>query len=135
MRVVEVVSPTRLEAGHVYIGRGDADVIVTRRATGLMAMSAPAEADYPWHPNTNRLVDSALRHVDPPHLIGVLMTGMGNDGAESMARLHQAGGTTIAEAKDTAVVWGMPGELVAANGADWVLPVSGIAACLRKLVP
>jgi len=135
VRVVEVVRPTRLEAGHVYIGRGDADVIVTRRAAGLMAMSAPAEADYPWHPNTNRLVDSALRHVDPPQLIGVLMTGMGNDGAAAMARLHEAGGTTIAEAKDTAVVWGMPGELVAAGGADWTEPVHAIAARLQELTP
>ena len=135
LHVVEVVRPTRLEAGHAYIGRGDADVIVTRRSAGLMAMSAPAEADYPWHPSTNRLVDSALRHVDPAQLIGVLMTGMGNDGAAAMARLHEAGGTTIAESKDTAVVWGMPGELVAAGGADWTEPVHTIAARLQELTP
>ena len=77
-----------------------------------MAMSAPAEADYPWHPSTDRLVTSAMEHVAPQQLIGVLMTGMGNDGAEAMASLHEAGGTTIAEAEETAVVWGMPGELV-----------------------
>lgn len=135
LHVVEVVRPTQLEAGHVYIGRGDADLIVTRRAAGLMAMSAPAEADYPWHPSTNRLVDSALRHVAPQQLIGVLMTGMGNDGAAAMGRLHEAGGTTIAESKDTAVVWGMPGELVAAGGADWTEPVHAIAARLQELTP
>ena len=135
VRVVEVVRPTRLEAGHVYIGRGDADVIVTRRSPGLMAMSAPAEADYPWHPSTNRLVDSALKHVAAEQLIGVLMTGMGNDGAAAMARLSEAGGTTIAESKDTAVVWGMPGELVAAGGADWTEPVHAIAARLQELTP
>lgn len=135
VHVVEVVRPTQLEAAHVYIGRGDADLIVTRRAAGLMAMSAPADAGYPWHPSTNRLVDSAMRHVAPEQLIGVLMTGMGNDGAAAMARLHEAGGTTIAEAKDTAVVWGMPGELVAAGGADWTEPVHTIAARLQELTP
>ena len=135
VRVVEVSRPTRLEASHVYIGRGDADLIVTRRGAGLMAMSAPSDADYPWHPSTNRLVDSALRHVAPQQLIGVLMTGMGNDGAAAMTRLHEAGGTTIAEAKDTAVVWGMPGELVAAGGADWTEPVHTIAARLQELTP
>ena len=135
VNVVEVVRPTKLEAGTVYIGRGDADLIVTRRGGGLVAMSAPAEADYPWHPNTNRLVASALRYVVPTQLIGVLMTGMGNDGAAEMARLHQLGGTTIAESKDTAVVWGMPGELVAAGGADWTEPVQKIAARLQELTP
>ena len=135
VRVVEVLRPTALEAGHVYIGRGDADLIVTRRSAALFAMSAPAEADYPWHPNTNRLVESALKHVAPTQLIGVLMTGMGNDGAAAMARLHELGGTTIAESKDTAVVWGMPGELVAADGADWTEPVHKIAARLQELTP
>jgi len=135
VNVVEVVRPTRLEPGYVYIARGDADIIVTRRSTGLMAMSAPAESHYPWHPNTNRLVDSAMRHVDPEQLIGVLMTGMGDDGAAAMTRLHEAGGTTIAESKDTAVIWGMPGELVGAGGADWTEPVHAIAARLQELTP
>ena len=80
-------------------------------------MPAPAKADYPWHPSTDRLVRSAMEHVPASQLIGVLMTGMGNDGAEAMAELHRGGGHTIAEAEETAVVWGMPGELVRADGA------------------
>ena len=44
-------------------------------------------------------------------------------------------GDTIAEAEETAVVWGMPGELVKAGGADWVLPLPEIAERLQKLVP
>ena len=135
LRVVEVLRPTVLEPGSVYIGRGDADLIVTRRSAGLVAMSAPAERDYPWHPSTNRLVESALSHVVAAQLIGVLMTGMGNDGAAAMARLRELGGATIAESKDTAVVWGMPGELVAAGGADWTEPVHKIAARLLELAP
>ena len=98
-------------------------------------MSAPAGADYPWHPSTNRLVSSALKHVLPTQLIGVLMTGMGNDGAAEMTRLRELGGMTIAEAEETAVVWGMPGELVAAGGADWTEPVNKIAARLQELTP
>ena len=42
---------------------------------------------------------------------------------------------TIAESKETAVVWGMPGELVAAKGADWVVPLPAIAECLSRLMP
>ncbi|MET0409338.1 MAG: chemotaxis protein CheB, partial [Hyphomicrobium sp.] len=88
-----------------------------------------------WHPSTDRLVRSALNHVDAGQLVGVLMTGMGDDGAQAMTVLNSNGGRTIAEAEETAVVWGMPGELVKAGGADFVLPLPDIAAQLRKLVP
>lgn len=134
LTIQEVRDPIALKPGHAYIGRGDADVIISRRGAGLVAMAAPAQADYPWHPSTDRLVRTALNHMAPSQLIGVLMTGMGNDGAEAMALIHSGGGRTIAEAEETAVVWGMPGELVRANGADFVIPLHKIAAELKKLV-
>jgi two-component system chemotaxis response regulator CheB len=56
INVTEVIGPTVLEAGCAYIGRGNADLIVSRRSTGMVAMLAPAQADYPWHPSTDRLV-------------------------------------------------------------------------------
>ena len=80
-------------------------------------------------------MESAIAHVPPSLLIGVLMTGMGDDGAASMTRLRALGGRTIAEAEETAVVWGMPGKLVEAGGATWVLPLPDIAGQLRKLAP
>jgi two-component system chemotaxis response regulator CheB len=132
--VQEVVKPTALKAGGVYIGRGDADLIVTRRHAGLVALAAPPLAGYPWSPSTDRLVRTAMACLPPFRLVGVLMTGMGNDGAEAMAQLRASGGATIAEAEETAVVWGMPGELVKAGGADWIEPLPKIAARLRSLV-
>ena len=133
--VVEVTRPMLLEPGRAYIGRGDADLIVARRAGGLAAMSAPGLAGYPWRPSADRLVRTAMEHLAPSQLIGILMTGMGNDGAHVMTLLHSLGGKTIAEAEETAVVWGMPGELARAGGADWVLPVHKIAEQLRQLAP
>jgi two-component system chemotaxis response regulator CheB len=135
LTVSEVVAPTLLKPGNVYIGRGDADVIIARRAAGLVAMSAPSHKDYPWHPSTDRLVRSAMDLVPPGQLIGVLMTGMGYDGAAAMTDLHALGGKAIAEAEESAVVWGMPGELVKLGGADWIEPLSGIASRLRSLTP
>ena len=108
--------------------------MVSRRAGGLVAMAAPPLA-YPWHPSTDRLVRSALEHLPASQLIGVLMTGMGDDGAAAMTDLHARGGVAIAEAEETAVVWGMPGELVKAGGADWIEPLPGIAARLQQLTP
>jgi two-component system chemotaxis response regulator CheB len=134
LAVREVREPVSLTPGHVYIGRGDADIIVSRRGGELLAMSAPAQPDYPWHPSTDRLVRSALNHMAANQLVCVLMTGMGNDGAEAMALVHMQGGSTIAEAEETAVVWGMPGELVRAAGADFIVPLPKIAAQLMRLV-
>ena len=133
--VVEVRRPTPLERGCAYIGRGDADIVIARRAGGLIAMAAPARADYPWHPSTDRLVRSALQNVEADRLIGILMTGMGYDGAEAMKELRDRGGRTIAEAEETAVVWGMPGELVRRGGANWVEPLPKIFERLLELKP
>jgi two-component system chemotaxis response regulator CheB len=135
LTVVEVLRTIQLEAGCVYIGKGDADLVVDRRSSGLVGLPVRSTAGYPWHPSTDRLVRSAMEHVAARQMVGILMTGMGYDGATAMAALHAEGGRTIAEAEETAVVWGMPGELVAAGGADWVLPLPEIAAWLQKLAP
>ncbi|MDB5571155.1 MAG: chemotaxis-specific protein-glutamate methyltransferase CheB, partial [Hyphomicrobiales bacterium] len=135
LRVVEVTEPTMLEAGCVYIGRGDGDVIVSRRPGGRIALPTPQRPGYPWRPSVDRLVRSAMEHAPASQLVGVLMTGMGNDGALAMAELRAQGGRTIAEAEETAVVWGMPGELVRAGGASVVAPLPDIAASLESMVP
>lgn len=135
LTVQEVHGPVPLRPGIAFIGRGDADLIVSRRGAGLVAMAAPSQPGYPWHPSTDRLVKTALNYMAPSQLVGVLMTGMGDDGAEAMAHLHAQGGRVIAESEETAVVWGMPGELVKLNGADYVVPLPDIAETLLKLVP
>ncbi len=130
LHVVEAGQPVPIAAGHVYIGRGDADIIVGARPAGPVVMAAPSDPGHRWHPSVDRLVSTALDHIGAPHLVGVLMTGMGNDGATAMTCLRQGGGRTIAEAQETAVVWGMPGELVRAGGAERVARLEDIAGVL-----
>jgi two-component system chemotaxis response regulator CheB len=132
--VVEVNQPMRLKAGTIYIGKGDADMMVAPRPAGIIAMPMPANAGYLWHPSVERMVASALEHLDASQLIGVMMTGMGNDGAEAMKRLRMSGGRTIAEAQSSATVWGMPGELVRNGGAETVRPLEDIAATMIHMV-
>jgi two-component system chemotaxis response regulator CheB len=134
LNVVEVRRPMPLRQGTIYIGRGDADMVVATRPAGLIAMPVPARRDYLWHPSVERMVVSALEHCEATHLMGVLMTGMGNDGVHAMTRLREQGGRTIAEAESTAVVWGMPGELVKSGGAEFMRPVDEIAAAIMDLV-
>lgn len=134
LSVSEVTGPTPLLAGGVYIARGGTDMVIGLRGGKLIANAAPMRDDYPWHPSVDRLVRTAMQHVPPAQLLGILLTGMGSDGAAAMAELRTAGGYTIAEAKDTAVVWGMPGELVSLGGAVDTLPVDEIPRRLAELL-
>jgi two-component system chemotaxis response regulator CheB len=130
--VIEVVQPTPLRAGFVYIGRGDADLTIGVRGNNLMALPMPSSQKYHWHPSVERMVTSAMEHLHPEQLLGVMLTGMGDDGAAAMTELRSRGGRTIAESEDTAVVWGMPGELVRLGGASLILPLQNIAEQLRR---
>nr|WP_263282663.1 chemotaxis-specific protein-glutamate methyltransferase CheB [Sphingomonas nostoxanthinifaciens] len=128
--VEEVSKTVLLQPGRAYIGRGGADLIIARRRGGLVALAAPEASEFAWHPSVDRLVESAMSQVAPERIIGVLMTGMGSDGAKAMTKLHEDGGFTIAEARETAVIWGMPGSLVELGGAARVAPLPEIAADL-----
>ena len=127
LTVSEVTRPVALAPGQVYVGKGDADIIVTLRSDKVVVAPVPSSPEHRWHPSVDRLVSTALHHLGGKRLIGVMMTGMGDDGAAAMTRLRREGGRTIAEAEETAVVWGMPGELVRMGGAEVVAPLGSIA--------
>lgn len=132
LNVVEVAAPTPITSGTVYIAKGDTDMVLRRQRGMLVATAAPVAVTFRWHPSVDRLVRSAMDVLSADRLIGVLMTGMGNDGAASMTELRRLGGRTIAEAEESAIVWGMPGELVKAGGADVIAPLERIAASLME---
>jgi two-component system chemotaxis response regulator CheB len=116
-----------LEPGHAYIGKGGTDMVVVERLGRIAVQPRPETPGHPWHPSVDVLVDSAMKLVPPERLVAVQLTGMGNDGARAMAQLKQRGGRTIAESQETAVVFGMPQELIELGGASLVLPCQDIA--------
>lgn len=126
LRVLEVDGPIPVESGHIYVARGERDMRISRRGARLLAMPVPPDPIYPWHPSVDALMESVIALYAPSRVIGVLLTGMGRDGAAAMTRLHRMGGQTIAESAESAVVFGMPGELVAMGGATCTLPVARI---------
>ncbi len=97
LNVVEVNGLMPLKRGRIYIGQGNADVIVESRLGRPILKSVAEDTQYLWHPSVERLVRSAMRAVDPRSIVGVELTGMGNDGADAMTALKKAGGRTIAE--------------------------------------
>jgi two-component system chemotaxis response regulator CheB len=64
--------------------------------------------------------------------VGVIMTGMGDDGADGMVELRQAGAHTIAQDESTCVVFGMPKEAIERGGVDEILPLPRIAGAVLK---
>ena len=131
LRVSEVNTTLPVEGGRIYIGQGGTDLVVVERLGRIAAQPRPETAGHPWHPSVDVMVDSALALLPPQQLVGVQLTGMGNDGAAAMTRLKQRGGRTIAESEETAVVFGMPNELIELGGASLVLPCHGIARQLQ----
>jgi len=131
LRVVEAASALALEAGKIYIGRGGADTMLASRAGRLTVLAAPENAKYLWHPSVELLGRSALEHYEAKRITAVLLTGMGYDGSDAFAEIKKRGGRTIAESEESAVVYGMPAELVRKGGASLVLPAERIATQLN----
>lgn len=129
--VVEASHPMPLEPGTIYIGKGGADMVIARRAGKLMVLAKPEDSTFLWHPSVELMGRSVLEHFDPSRVVAVMLTGMGYDGAEAFSEIRRRGGRTIAESKETAVVFGMPAELIARDGASLVLPAQDIAAQLN----
>jgi two-component system chemotaxis response regulator CheB len=128
LNVKELDRMEQLEPGTVYVARGGTDMVVAERLGKLVALSKPESDKYLWHPSVDVLVESAMAHVPAERLLGIQLTGMGYDGAEAMAALKKRGGRTIAESEETAVVFGMPKELIDRGGATLVLPSNKVAA-------
>jgi two-component system chemotaxis response regulator CheB len=128
LTVTEASRTLPVEAGKVYIGRGGADMLLTSRAGKLNVLPAPENPNYHWHPSVELLGRAVLQHCDPKRVTAVLLTGMGNDGSDAFTEIKKRGGRTIAESEESAVVYGMPAELVSKGGASLILAVEEVAA-------
>jgi two-component system chemotaxis response regulator CheB len=134
MPVVEASRPTTLEPGTIYIAKGGADMQVVLRGGKPTVVSSPENPEFLWHPSVELLGRTALEHFDATHILGVMLTGMGNDGSESFANIKKRGGRTIAESEDSAVVFGMPAELIKKGGATVTLHADKIARQINSWI-
>ncbi len=104
LNVTEINRAIALEAGQVYVCKGDRDCVLSWRNHTLVAMPTPAEARYTWHPSIAKLTASATRACGGENLLCVMMTGMGNDGAQEMAAVHGQGGRVLGQSPASCVV-------------------------------
>lgn len=127
MDVVEVVDTMQLSPGVCHVAAGGADLIFSKRRSSFIVSSVPADARFPFHPSVDRMVRSAAQCVPLRRLRSVLLTGIGQDGAESMAELAAQDVPTIAESAETCIVHGMPARLAERAPTALILPLGRIA--------
>ncbi|MBO4705875.1 MAG: chemotaxis response regulator protein-glutamate methylesterase [Spirochaetaceae bacterium] len=112
--------------GKVLIAPGNKHTLLKRSGARYYVEVKDGPLVSRHRPSVDVLFRSAA-HYAGKNAVGVIMTGMGDDGAKGMLEMHEAGAYTIAQDKETSVVFGMPAEAIKAGAVDCILPLSGIA--------
>jgi len=132
MTVCEAEDGMRIKPGHAYIAPGDRHLGVGRSGLEWVCQVHDGKSVNRHRPSVDVLFLTAAKHVGK-NGIGVLLTGMGDDGARGLKALHDAGAQTMVQDEATSVVWGMPGSAVRLGASDQVLPLGDIPQALLSL--
>lgn len=117
--VKEAQGGERVLPGHAYIAPGDKHLLLVRSGANYMTELSDAPPVNRHKPSVDVLFDSAALNAGK-NAIGVILTGMGKDGATGMAKMKSAGAYNFAQNEESCVVYGMPKEAVAHGGVDEV---------------
>jgi two-component system chemotaxis response regulator CheB len=126
IRVAEASDGERVLPGHAYIAPGGMHLSVERSGANYIARVRDGEAVNRHKPSVEVLFQSAARVVGP-NALGVMLTGMGADGARAMKEMRDAGSWNVAQDEASCVVFGMPREAIAHGATHEVLPLAQIA--------
>jgi two-component system chemotaxis response regulator CheB len=118
--------------GQVLIAPGNKHTLLKRSGARYYVEVKDGPLVSRHRPSVDVLFRSAARYAGR-NAIGVIMTGMGDDGARGMLEMKQAGSINVAQDESTCIVYGMPAEAVRLGGVDRVLPLGGIAAEILRL--
>ena len=126
IRVAEAQDGERILPGHAYIAPGGLHLSVERSGANYIARVQDGEPVNRHKPSVEVLFKSAARVVGP-NAIGIMLTGMGADGAKAMREMRDAGAYNMAQDEASCVVFGMPREAINAGAVQEVLPLKQIA--------
>lgn len=125
-KVVAADSDMYLQSGHIYVAPGNCRHLVVRGGERLKSKLLPLPPETGHRPSVDMLFNSVAEAV-PGGAIGILLTGMGEDGARGLLAMRQTGCTTIAQDRDTSTVYGMPRVAAELGAAEHVLPIDAVA--------
>ena len=132
-RVEEASGSHRLEAGQAWICPGGHCIEVVPAGSDVSICVRPPTGDDRYIPSVDALFATAAKTL-AERAIGVVLTGMGEDGAQGSTALKEAGGTVFAEAPETAVIYGMPAAAVRTGAVQRSLPLRDLADHLATLM-
>jgi len=132
MTVCEAQNGQVILPGHVYIAPGDQHLLLVRDGARYVCKLDDGPPVNRHKPSVDVLFRSVAQQAGR-NAIGVILTGMGKDGAVGLKEMREAGSPTVAQDEATSVVWGMPGEAVAIGAAAETLPLGQVAARLCAL--
>ncbi len=124
--VKEAVHGCKLEPGSIWIAPGDYHMVVGKAETGLQLNIHQGPPENSCRPSVDPLFRSAVECFGS-HVLGVIMTGMGQDGLQGARCIHDAGGQVIVQDEASSVVWSMPKGVVEEGIADAVVPLDQLA--------
>jgi two-component system, chemotaxis family, protein-glutamate methylesterase/glutaminase len=133
LSVCEPTDGQLIMAGHVYIAPGGRHLLVERDGARYRCRINDGPPVNRHCPSVDVLFRSVAQQVGPS-AVGVILTGMGDDGARGLREMRDAGAPTIAQDETTSVVWGMPGAAVRLNAVDEIVPLSQVAETIMRLV-
>ncbi|MGE0082086.1 MAG: chemotaxis response regulator protein-glutamate methylesterase [Thiohalomonadaceae bacterium] len=126
IEVREARDHDRVIPGVAYIAPGGRHMIMRRSGAQYYVEVREGPVVNHHRPSVDVLFQSVAKAAGP-NALGVIMTGMGDDGAEGIRQMHAAGARTLAQNEETCVVFGMPKEAIRRGGIDTVLPLDAIA--------
>jgi two-component system chemotaxis response regulator CheB len=132
MSVCEASDGQYILPGHVYIAPGDQHLMVERDGARYRCRLSTGPHVNRHRPSVDVMFRSVAQNVGP-NAVGVILTGMGDDGARGLKEMLDAGAPTIAQDEATSVVWGMPGAAVKLGAAQHVLPLHRVAGEVLQL--
>ena len=124
--VKEAEHGERVLPGHAYLAPGNRHLLLKRSGANYMTELSDGPPVNRHRPSVDVLFRSAANCAGK-NAIGVIMTGMGDDGAAGMLEMHQAGASTLAQDEQSCVVFGMPKEAIARGGVDEVAPLQDLS--------
>ena len=127
MSVKEAVNGDRVEKGKIIIGAGEYQLRLAKDAQGYYVRSEPGPRVSGHCPSVDVLFESVAK-VAGANAMGVILTGMGADGAKNLLKMRQAGAYTVGQDKESCVVYGMPAVAFNLGGVQKQLPLSEIGA-------
>ena len=131
MSVCQAEDGQQLLAGHAYIAPGDHHLLIERDGARYRCRLHAGPPVNRHRPSVDVLFRSVAQHAGA-NALGVLLTGMGDDGARGLLELREAGSPTAAQDEASSVVWGMPGAAVKLGAAEAVLPLPEIAPWILR---